>query len=161
MLTIWPAVKRHYPKATLDIYYGWQHWGHLSSQKEAKMRKLLPSLSDVHEHGLVGHPELNRAYSKASFWTYPCMVAETFCTTALRAQMGGAIPVILEGSALLETVRHGFRCHRPEDYLSTLLKAMSQAHTITIQDRQKMKKFILNQFTWKKIAAGWSDVFQK
>jgi glycosyltransferase involved in cell wall biosynthesis len=159
MLMIWPAVKQHYPKASLDIYYGWQHWGCLAPEKEARMRKVLPTLSDVKEHGLVGHAELNQAYSKTSFWTYPCIMPETFCTTAIRAQMGGAIPVIIEGSALSETVRHGFRCQRPEDYLATLLKAMSQAEKIAVEDRQKMKEFVLQEYTWEKIAAGWAEVF--
>lgn len=161
MLTIWPAVKQHFPQATLDIYYGWQHWGNLSPEKEASMRATLPTLQDVHEHGLVGHPELNQAYSQKSFWTYPCIAPETFCTTALRAQMGGAIPVIIEGSALTETVRHGFRCYKPENYLPLLLSAMKQAEKITVEQRQKMKQFILQKYTWEKIAAGWADVFNR
>jgi glycosyltransferase involved in cell wall biosynthesis len=159
LLAIWPAVKQHYPRATLDIYYGWQHWGCLTPEKEEKMRQILLRLPDVREHGLVGHAELNRAYSRASFWTYPCIAPETFCTTAIRAQMGGAIPVIIEGSALKETVRHGFRCDRVEDYLATLLKALRQAETIPLKDRQKMKDFVLRQFTWETIAAGWNQLF--
>lgn len=159
LLEIWPAVKMHYPQATLDVYYGWQHWGCLSKEKEARMRKILPTLADVHEHGLVGHAQLNQAYSRTSFWTYPCIAPETFCTTAIRAQMGGAIPVIIEGSALKETVRHGFRCQKPEDYLAILLKALKGAERISLFDRQKMKEFILRQFTWEKIASGWSKLF--
>ncbi|MBF8263182.1 MAG: hypothetical protein HW387_847 [Parachlamydiales bacterium] len=160
MLRIWPAVKQHYPKATLDIYYGWQHWGCLAPAKEAWMRKTLPALQDVKEHGLVGHAELNQAYSNTSFWTYPCIMPETFCTSGIRAQMGGAIPVIIEGSVLSETVRHGFRCQRPEDYLATLLKAMSQAEKIQLDERQKMQEFVLQEYTWEKIAAGWAEVFK-
>ncbi len=160
LLDIWPAVKEQYPRATLDIYYGWQHWGCLSPEKEAKMRQQIPRLTDVCEHGLVGHPELNCAYSKASFWTYPCIMPETFCTTAIRAQMGGAIPVVIEGSALSETVRHGYRCEDPKEYLSTLLTAMSGAETISLNDRKKMRNFILQEYTWEKIAAGWKELFE-
>lgn len=159
MLKIWPEVKRHYPRATLDIYYGWRHWGCLAPDKEAWMRKILPMLPDVFEHGLVGHAELNRAYSKTSFWTYPCIMPETFCTTAIRAQMGGAIPVVIEGSALSETVRHGFRCVHREEYLPTLLRAMSVAKEITVGERQKMKEFILQEYTWKTIADKWAEAF--
>jgi len=155
LLDLWPALQAHYPQATLDIYYGWQHWGCLSPQKEARMRKILPTLSNVREHGQVGHAELNLAYGKASFWTYPCILPETFCITAIRAQMAGAIPVIVEGSALKETVRHGYCCSKPEDYLAMLLKAMSQVESISLDDRRKMKGFVLREFTWEKIAAGW------
>lgn len=159
LIDLWPAVKEEFPKASLDIYYGWQHWGCLSPEKEAAMRKILPTLPDVHEHGLVGHAELNRAYETASFWVYPCIMSETFCTTALRAQMGGAIPVILVGSALTETVRHGFRTYLYEDYLPKLLKALGEAERITLEDRSKMRQFILEKYTWEKIAAGWKQLF--
>ena len=27
LAAIWPAVRFHFPRATLDIYYGWQTWG--------------------------------------------------------------------------------------------------------------------------------------
>ncbi len=159
LLDLWPIVQTHYPRATLDIYYGWQHWGSLAVDREAKMRRELPTLRNVREHGLVGHSVLNRAYEKASFWTYPCILPETFCITALRAQMGGAIPVIIEGSALKETVRHGYRCFKPEDYLATLLKAMSHAEAITVADRKMMRQFIHQEYTWEKIADGWSKLF--
>ena len=159
LLDLWPTLQMHYPQATLDIYYGWQHWGCLAPEKEARMRKILPNLQSVHEHGLVGHAELNRAFGKASFWTYPCIMPETFCITALRAQMSGSIPVIIEGSALKETVRQGYRCSKPEDYLATLLKAMSRAHAISIEERRNMKQFVQQEYTWEKIAAGWAALF--
>lgn len=160
LLDIWPKVKERFPKATLDIYYGWQHWGCLAPEKEKKMRKQIPNLLDVQEHGLIGHAELNQAYGRASLWTYPCIMPETFCITAIRAQMSGAIPVIIEGSALYETVRHGYKCHRPEEYLSLLLNAMKDAGTISIEERRKIGEFILNEYTWEKIAAGWKQLFE-
>ena len=122
LLDNWPEIKRQFPRASLDIYYGWQHWGMLAPEKEAKMRLqiTLLRLLDVHEHGLVGHDELNKAYEQASIWTYPCILTETFCITALRAQFAGALPVIIEGSALNETVRYGFSTPSSENYLSTL-----------------------------------------
>jgi glycosyltransferase involved in cell wall biosynthesis len=159
LLAIWPAIKSHYPRATLDLYYGWQTWGCLSPEKEDKMRKLLTTLQDVQDHGLIGHAELNCAYGNASFWTYPCIMPETFCTTAIRAQMGGAIPVIIDGSALKETVRYGFRCDRSENYLATLLQAMRKAETITIEERQKMRDWILREYTWETMAKRWKELF--
>ncbi len=161
LLTIWPTVKQHYPRATLDVYYGWQHSDSLSPEKEARMRNLLSTLQDVQEHGLVGHAELNSAYRKTSFWTYPCIASETFCTAALRAQMSGVIPIIIEGSALKETVRHGFRCNKPENYLGILLEAMREAEKIPVDQREQMKQFILEKYTWEKIAAGWVEVFNR
>ena len=161
LLLIWPTVKEKYPNATLDIYYGWQHYGLLTSEKVTHMQSLTKKLEPlgVKEHGLVGHEELNRAYERSSFWTYPCIAPETFCITAIRAQLAGAVPVIIEGTALPETVRHGYKCNTPQEYLQTLLKAMENAESISVEDRKKMGDFILDEYTWKSIAAHWKKLF--
>src|SRR5262249_46369082 len=103
---------------------------------------------------------LNRAYEKASLWTYPCILPETFCITALRAQKAGAVPVIIEGTALPETVRHGYKCSTQEDYLATLTKAMNEAPKITLNERRKMGDFIDKEFTWEVLAKRWGDLFE-
>lgn len=159
LLDLWPAIKKQFPKATLDIYYGWQHWGLLSPVKEAKMRVQMANLIslDVHEHGLVGHAELNRAFEHASIWAYPCIDQEVFCITALKAQFAGAVPVIIEGSALQETVRHGFKCST--DYYGTLVKAMQAVEKIPVAERKKMGEFILQEYTWDIIARKWKQLF--
>ncbi len=161
LLDIWPEINKQFPKATLDIYYGWQHYGLLSPDKEVKMRAQVVALASlgVTDHGIVGHADLNRAYNKASLWTYPCIAPETFCITALRAQLSGAVPVIIEGSALGETVRHGYKCQKREEYQATLVKALQEAENITLSDRKKMGDFVLQEYTWKVVAEKWKKVF--
>jgi glycosyltransferase involved in cell wall biosynthesis len=163
LLDIWPIVKRQFPRATLDVYYGWQKWGLLSLQEESKMKAQIRSMAflGVREHGLVGHEELNRAYGTASFWTYPCtaLVAETFCISALRAQFAGAVPVVIKGSALEETVRFGYFCRETEEYLATLLDAMSHAGEISLDMRRSQREFILQEYTWERMAAKWKALF--
>ena len=114
----------------------------------------------VFEHGLVSHEELNRAYEKASFWTYPCIAPETFCITALRAQLAGAIPVIINGTALEETVRAGYRCTNSQEYLELIIKAMQNAEEISLASRKSMGQFILTDYTWKAIAEKWIQLFE-
>jgi glycosyltransferase involved in cell wall biosynthesis len=163
LLDCWPKIKESYPKAVLNIYYGWKSWGNLSQLEGNKLQEKIKFLDvlDVREHGLVGHQELAQAFSTASFWTYPCSQVETFCITALKAQLGGAIPVIVEESALSETVRSGFKCHNPSNYGPLLEHALSKAETISLEERQKMGEFILNQFTWEHIASKWNEFFFK
>lgn len=167
LLDIWPAVKREFPQATLDIYYGWQSLAlrPISPLMEGRLRSQVASYAflGVKEHGLVSHEELTRAYERASFWTYPCteLVVETFCISALRAQFAGAIPVVIQGSALKETVPHGYSCLRREDYLNTLLQAMRKAETISLQERKKQREFILQKYTWEAIAGQWSKLFRE
>ena len=162
LLDLWPQVKEKYPKATLDIYYGWKSWGYLNQETEEYLRKKVESLKklDVHEHGMVGHLELNEAFSKASLWTYPGIEDETFCITALRAQFAGAIPVIILKAALKEVVRTGFACKEKEHYLRTIFYAMQRIPYITMQERIDMGHFILKEFTWEAIAQKWAEYFQ-
>ncbi len=162
LLDIWPEIKSRFPLATLDIYYGWQTWGLLSKQKEAFMKAQVDvyDLLDIKEHGLVSHEELNEAYSKASLWTYPCIAAETFCITALRAQMNGCIPVVIKDTGLNETVRHGFSCTDRNLYHRELVKAMLLVQGCTLETREKMRDFILEEYTWEKIAAKWHELFE-
>jgi glycosyltransferase involved in cell wall biosynthesis len=162
LLDLWPTVKQRFPLATLDIYYGWQHWGLLTPQKETKMRRQIAELVSlgVQEHGLVGHEELNRAYEKAAFWTYPCTDVETFCITALRAQLAGAIPVVIARAALKETVPFGYQCSNSQEYLATLCKALQHAEEISLEERKKMGEFVLDQFTWETIAMKWHHLFE-
>jgi glycosyltransferase involved in cell wall biosynthesis len=162
LIDMWPKVKTRFPKATLDIYYGWECYNLLSANQKDLLRSNIKRLSSqgVSEKGRVGHEELNRAYANASFWTYPCTQAETFCITALRAQFAGAIPVILESSALAETVRHGYKCFHPNHYLHTLLRAMREAEKIDLNERSKMREFISQEYTWKIIARKWRSLFE-
>lgn len=163
LLTLWPRVKQEFPKATLDIYYGWQHWGLLTKEKEEKMREQMTTLAplDITHHGLVSHEELHAAYAKASLWVYPCIAPEVFCITALKAQFSGAIPVVIKGSALAETVRHGFSCDRTQDYYATLIQALQAIEGISKEERMEMKQFILKEYTWETIARKWKELFDK
>lgn len=162
LLDIWPAVKKRFPLATLDIYYGWKVWATHYPQEVARLKAKLVSLRflGVKEHGTVGHSELNQAMNLASFWTYPCTLAvETFCITALRAQYAGAIPVILEEGAMKETVQGGFRCLQREEYLGLLCSALEQAEQISEEERKKQRDFILRKYTWAEIASQWKHSF--
>jgi len=159
LLDIWPQVKERFPLATLDIYYGWQHWGLLSPEKETKLRNQVATLPGVRDHGRVGHEELNRAYEQASLWTYPCTAPECFPITALRAQLAGAVPVIIEGTGLSGVVRGGHKCAQAADYLPTLLQAMERAEKISLEERQQLGQFVMNEFTWKAVATRWKDLF--
>lgn len=163
LLDIWPTVKKEFPEATLDIFYGWKHWGLLSPAQEEKMRRQIKDFGScgVKEWGCVGHEELNRAYERCSIWAYPCIAPETFCITALRAQYAGLYPVIIKGSALHETVQFGSKCDRPDEYLGTLIEAMKKITTTSTADRIKARKLIEEKYTWDVIAMRWKEVFSQ
>lgn len=161
LLDIWPDIKQDFPKATLDVYYGWDHWGLLTKLQEQTLRDKLHQLKNagVTEQGKVGHKELAQAYAKASLWTYPCTHAETFCITAIKAQAAGCIPVIVQGSALNEVSSSGYQCETHHQYPELLKKALQEAPDKTLQERKSLREKVLDQFTWKKIAERWQFLF--
>lgn len=163
LIEIWPEVRKRHGDATLDIYYGWQTWGLLTKEQEDDLKGRIEQLAEqgVSEHGLVGHEELNKAFAKASVWAYPTHYPEVFCITALRAQYNGALPVVIPEAALAETVQHGIRVPSADDYLEMLCNAMQQAEKLTLSDRQQMRSFIDEKYTWKRIAEGWHELFQR
>ena len=163
LLDVWPKIKERYPEATLDVYYGRNHWGLLNTEQEEKLYQQLQQLVSlgVTERGCVSHEELNRAYAEASFWTYPCMAPETFCITGLRAQLAGAVPVIINSSALKETIVGGYRCQCADRFCDLLLQAMGDVSTISIEQRSHLGDHVKERYTWKKIAQQWNVLFEK
>ncbi len=160
LLNIWPRIKQQQPRATLDIYYGHKLFSLCHPKKASIMLEQIDHLPDVREHGLVGHGTLNAAFAKASFWLFPLIGTETFCITALRAQLAGAIPVVRKAAGLVKTVRYGYACENLKDYSAILLDALQNAETISIEDRKKMGEFVLQEFTWKIIATKWKELFE-
>lgn len=162
LLKLWPSIKQQFPQATLDIYYGMKHWARMLQDESSSMQQKIDELShlDVREHGLVSHERLNQAYARTSLWTYPCTFPEVFCISALRAQLGGCVPVIIPQSALFETVRSGCLCNHPENYQAVLVHAMSKVDLITEEERRNMGEFIRREYTWKHIAQRWMALFE-
>lgn len=162
LLRIWPHIKMRFPQATLDIYYGLRNWGNMPLEEEKNIRDRIQNLKPigVTDHGKVGHEELARAFSNASLWTYPCTHHETFCITAIKAQLAGAVPVIIEKAALAETVKFGFKCTEVTDYENLLIQVMRKIETISIKEREQMGQFVLTNFTWEKMISKWVELFQ-
>ena len=163
LLDLWPGVKKEFPRATLDIYYGWEHWGFLSPAEEAKVRRQIRDYEPlgVKEHGLVSHEEIHNAYLKASFWTYPLKFHETFCITALKAQFAGAIPVARAVTGLAESMQHGYRCSTQGEFPAILFRALKGAEQITLSQRKAMRDFILKEYTWARIVQKWKATFDR
>ena len=89
-----------------------------------------------------------------------CLPEQDRKSVETHLMLSGAIPVIIEGSALGKVVRHGYTCHTREDYLSTLLKAMQEVENFSLENRKQMGNFILKEFTWEAIANKWKRLFE-
>lgn len=114
---IWPEVKKAVPKATLDIYYGWQSYIDMNHNNPGNqpggmgwmrmMQAWERKLEGVTDHGKIGHEQIIQEIFKSGIWAYPCPFPEIYSITAVKAQAGGAVPVSSNFAALRETVRYG------------------------------------------------------
>lgn len=176
LISVWPEVKKVFPQATLDIYYGREVWGQLSVNDMNDLIKKIESyrVLGVNERGKVGHEELAEAFCSTSLWTYPCVTgAETFCITAVKAQAGGCIPVTTRVAALNETVHPLAPTVKDvkiddnirDSYLSLLLETMtrirdSEDDEVIEKERDSYIEFA-DRFTWDATVDKWMLLMPK
>ena len=91
------------------MFYGWQ--GFDAQRAEELHHQLDPLLRQpgVSHLGRIGHHAVASQYMRAGIWAYPSHYRETSCISAMKAQAGVAVPVVIPTGALRETVQFGFR----------------------------------------------------
>jgi glycosyltransferase involved in cell wall biosynthesis len=116
VLQLWPWIKSTWPEATLDVFYGWDFidkviasnpGSHLEWLKDRIARLWLGAGAEeagLFWHGRVPPAVLAKAQQQAEVWLYPTDFMETFCLTAVQAQLCGAIPITTNLAALSENV---------------------------------------------------------
>lgn len=167
LLTMWPAIHKAVPDATLDIYYGWNLFDALHRDNKqmmhvkAAMIQQIDMLSNkgVKEHGRVGHEELARAMQGIGVWLYPTEFPEINCITALKTASANMHQVCTDVAALPETAPNATFIHCQHIY----------------NDKQAQQQFIEaailalknptpspppNHIYWPDIAADWQEVLK-
>jgi glycosyltransferase involved in cell wall biosynthesis len=116
VMDMWPDIKTLVPDAHLDVYYGWtmidkivgvQENTFLEQFKNNTMReveRLNNEVGGINWFDRVDKKTLADQQMKANMWLYPTHFLETFCITAIEAQLAGAIPLVSNKGALSETV---------------------------------------------------------
>lgn len=172
LLECWTEIKLAEPKAELHIYYGWETMKKIFGKtKEYRiLRDILESLFDqqgVYHHGRVGHKEIAREMLSSGVWPYPTWWPEISCISAMKAQIAGAIPVIIPTAAVKETVRWGFSTNISYDiykdipekvfdnFTDLVIKALDEKEQEKI--RQRMIKDSRERFNWKGVAGEWTS----
>jgi glycosyltransferase involved in cell wall biosynthesis len=180
---IWPEVRKAVPDATLDVYYGWTGFDEVNKDNPERMgwkEKLLnmqSQLADkgVTNHGKIGHGQIVREIYKSGVWAYPSPFPEVYCITGVKAQAGGAWPVVSDYAALRDTVQYGDKQPMPnydeqsragkweykdlEEYRDKLIHRLKNPPTR--EERTEMMKWARNNMSWEATAKGWSDEFSK
>jgi glycosyltransferase involved in cell wall biosynthesis/2-polyprenyl-3-methyl-5-hydroxy-6-metoxy-1,4-benzoquinol methylase len=160
---IWPKVIEEVPDAELHIFYGWNNFDKYIgmvpglAEFKSKILNLLANSRNVVLHGRVPQDELAREMMKSGVWLYPTYFPETYCITAVEAQLAGLVPVTNDLAALAETVKTGSiikgDVRNPEvqaEYAKATVWAMD------VIDRKFISKSA-PAVSWSEVAQRWSD----
>lgn len=171
LLKIWPEVKSAVPEAQLHIFYGWQLFEQFYRDNPGSMawKERMDEMmryDGVTEHGRLPQPKLRDWYKRCGLWTYPTHFGEISCISAMKAQVWGAVPVVVDYAALNSTVKYGLKIEGDiyeketrDEYqkqLISLLKDPDRQEEI----RQPMMKWARENYGWDKVAAQWSEEFK-
>jgi 2-polyprenyl-3-methyl-5-hydroxy-6-metoxy-1,4-benzoquinol methylase/glycosyltransferase involved in cell wall biosynthesis len=163
---IWPSVIEQEPEAELHIYYGWNNldryiptFPQLQEFKN-KVMDLLAKSKNVVQHGRISQSKLAKEMMSASIWLYPTYFTETYCITAIEAQLAGCWPITNDLAALAETVKSGDIIRNSDlsapdtvnQYIDYVVKALrsksSESSVQLIKDRAPAH-------SWDEVAYRW------
>lgn len=175
LLENWRRIRGVVPGARLHVFYGWQTVARLNPQRMARIRPYFEALmrqDGIIHLGRIGHQAVAREYLRAGLWAYPCSFPETSCISAMKAQAGGAVPVVIPTGALAETTRFGFCTMRSytdyagmpmprrviDEWIKGLLGLLCDpARQARI--RAEMMPTSRRRFAWSKVADAWEREF--
>lgn len=186
ILEDWPKIKLNVPEATLHIAYGWQTWEATAKksgdQTYANFKRVKAKMEDdmkqegIFHLGRISHMEVAKEMLEADVWGYPTHYPEISCITAMKAQAGGAIPVVIPTAAVAETVQHGYKTDRGyyynheaglaepqearEQWLDKVVEVLGQDEEDKKQLRRSMMKHA-KTLSWASVAAEWVEEFDK
>lgn len=173
LLKLFPKIKNTFPDATLHIYYGFDNWNKSIRQSgNTQQYQLVTEIQNlmtqegVYYHGRVNQNELALAFLQSDIWLYPTQFTETYCITALEAQMAETLCICSDLAGLSSTVgSRGILIDADPsnpDYETIVLGQL-----IEIQNNPERKSELLkkaknwaSQQTWRNVAKQWNDVFQ-
>lgn len=170
LLSVWPKVKIEVPEAKLRIFYGWQTLEKMMSADEfSEFKKKLEY--DMDQDGIthlerISHEQVVKEMLGAGIWAYPCInFNEVSCITAMKAQLGGAVPVVVPKAALNETVKYGNKIvtgrdagHLLEKFTDELIRTLKD-HKGQEAIRKVMMRNAPKQWGFKELAKEWQEVF--
>jgi glycosyltransferase involved in cell wall biosynthesis/tetratricopeptide (TPR) repeat protein len=172
---IWPQVVEAIPDAELHIYYGWNNFDkvleagyeHLRPFRE-KVNNLLLNAKNVVNHGRINQEELAKEFAKSSVWLYPTYFPETYCITAIEAQLAGVVPITNHFAALAETVQSGvFIDNNPHDpavqqaFAEQTIRLLKLGRDTEMLKMRRLSRKNAPAVSWDQRAVQWLDLLKE
>ena len=106
LLRMFPKIVERYPTAKLNVFCNFE-LDYLKPMKEEmdEIQSLIQAQSaNVVNHGWVNRETLNRYWSEADIWFYPCVFPETCCRVAIEAAASKTFVICNDLAGLNDTV---------------------------------------------------------
>lgn len=169
---LFPAIRQALPDAELHIYYGFDNWDKAfehtgGPEQQAWRRRMFAQMQQpgVFYHGRVGQDRLAEAFLASDIWFYPTRFTETYCITALEAQLAGAVCVCSDLGALRTTVGERGILLPGDAYTPEYRQRALQEVIAILQDRERKQTMVAvarewaAQQTWARRAGEWHALF--
>jgi glycosyltransferase involved in cell wall biosynthesis len=117
----------------------------------------------VHFHGKVSNSQVINEFKKSDFWLYPTTFHETYCISALEAQMSGCIAIATDIGSLNTTVgNHGLLINNnlSEEEIAVKVMEVMKNEPLKNMLRHKGQKWARQQ-DWDLITKQWLKLFRK
>lgn len=167
LIKIFPKIIQKYPTAQLHIYcsFDLKLYGECFWSQVQKVKKLVEDNSFVINHGCINQQELAQEFLKSHVWFYPNDFDETYCITALEAQMSRTLCITTNRASLTEVVgdRGILIDGHPstEQYMNTALSKL-----FFVLDHREIEQSYLDkgyqwakEKTFKNLAQEWKERF--
>ena len=151
LLELWYYIKDIKPNATLKVFcpkYGLD----VFNQTYKKL-----NLKDVQFIGNVDAKTLHREYSKAEYWFYPTQYEETFCITAIEAQLAKCKIITSPLAALNEIIPHAEFIKHPGEELGWYLDRIKSVDNFIDDSKLEINKLFASTFHIDRIGETWKN----
>lgn len=152
LLELWYYIKDIKPDATLKVFcpkYGLD----IFNQTYKKL-----NLKDVQFIGNVDAKILRQEYSKSEYWFYPTQYEETFCITAVEAQLAGCKILTTPLAALPEIIHDAEFIKHPGEELGWYLDRLKLMDTPYQNERVKYNKMYASLFHIDCVGETWKNL---
>jgi glycosyltransferase involved in cell wall biosynthesis len=153
-------IKKHLPDAELYVY---RDESNMPNDIIENMKKY----DYIHYLGKIDNDSLIKEFESSEMWLYPTQFPESYCISALEAQMSKCVCVVTNFAALTETVGdRGVLINDPiysENYKINAINNVIEILTndeLKKQYQDKAYKWAIEQ-TWEKRAEQWYELFNK
>ena len=173
LLELFPRIRERLPEAELHIFYGFENWDRALGMRvdrdaEAWRDRIRAAMQQpgVFFRGRVGQRELAREMMRSDIWFYPTRFEETYCITALEAQMAGALCVASDLGALRTTVADRGVLLGGDAYSEEYRRLAVETVVALLMDRERRDAFAgrgrawAAEQTWDAVAAEWQGIFE-